>query len=87
MTQKEMVLDFMKREGSITPWEAIKEFGITRLGARIWELKNEDGIRIKSETVVEKNRYGKPVNFAQYSLVQYQRTHLRGTHIYGRTCL
>lgn len=70
MTQKEMVLQYMKDEGSITPWQAIKEFGITRLGARIWELKNEDGINIKATMENEKNRYGKKVSYARYSLVK-----------------
>lgn len=68
MTQKEMVLQYMKDEGSITPWEAIKEFGITRLGARIWELKNEDGVEIKVKLESQKNRYGKTVSYARYSL-------------------
>ena len=70
MTQREMVLDYMKKNGGITPWEAIKEFGITRLGARIWELKNNEGVRIKKETVTNKNRYGRHVSYAKYSLVQ-----------------
>lgn len=70
MTQKEMVMQYMKDEGSITPWEAIKEFGITRLGARIWELKNEDGVEINVKLESQKNRYGKTVSYARYSLVK-----------------
>lgn len=39
MTQTEKVLRHMKRFGSITPLEAMEEYGIMRLGARIWDLK------------------------------------------------
>ena len=69
MTQREMVLRFMKDEGSITQWEAMKELGIMRLGARIWDLKNKDGIEVKREMVKSKNRYGKRVAYARYSLI------------------
>lgn len=36
MTQTERIIKHLKEHGSITPLEAIKEYGITRLGARIW---------------------------------------------------
>lgn len=38
MTQTERVIKHLKEYGSITPLEAIKEYGITRLGARIWDM-------------------------------------------------
>ena len=34
MTQTERVIKHLKEYGSITPLEAIREYGITRLGAR-----------------------------------------------------
>ena len=70
MTQREMVLQYMKDEGSIKPWQAMKELGIMRLGARIWDLKHKDGISIKTESEKSKNRYGKSVRYARYSLVK-----------------
>lgn len=33
MTQEEKIIDYMERHGSITPLEAMEEFGIMRLGA------------------------------------------------------
>lgn len=39
MTQTERIIKRLKEHGSITPLEAIKEYGITRLGARIWDLR------------------------------------------------
>ena len=69
MTQKEMILNFMKEEGSITQWEAMKELGCMRLGARIWDLRH-DGVEIHKDMVKNKNRYGKSVAYARYSLAQ-----------------
>lgn len=37
MTQTEMILGHLKEHGSITPLEAIRDYGIMRLGARIWD--------------------------------------------------
>ena len=67
MTQNEMILRYMKEFGSITPWEAMREFGCMRLGARIYDLKR-DGVGIIKKTITNKNRFGKTVRFAQYSL-------------------
>lgn len=39
MSQNLMVLHHMETEGSITPKEAMDEYGIMRLGARIYDLK------------------------------------------------
>lgn len=67
LNQKALILKFMRDFGSITPVEAIEEFGCYRLGARIWDLRH-DGHAIKTHTVTRKNRYGKTVSFAKYIL-------------------
>lgn len=46
-TQKMKVLAYMKEHGSITPLEALDEFGCYRLGARIWDLRHA-GYSIKT---------------------------------------
>ena len=66
MTQTERILDYMERNGSITPLEAM-QLGIMRLGARIYDLK-ESGIKIVTERVTEKNRFGELCSFARYRL-------------------
>ena len=68
MTQKEMVLKYMKDFGSITPWQAIKDLGCTKLSTRVSELINKDGFQINKETVYAKNRYGKRTSYTRYSL-------------------
>lgn len=47
-TQKELVLDYLIRYGSITPLESIIAFGCYRLGARVWDLRKE-GWSIRTE--------------------------------------
>ena len=66
-TQKERVLNYMKRFGSISTWEAFRDLGITRVGARVFELK-EDGYEIETGFETGKNRYGKTVRWANYTL-------------------
>ena len=38
-SQEEEILNYLKEGNSITPLEALKQFGCFRLGARIYELK------------------------------------------------
>ena len=65
-TQKEVVLWHLQNHGTITSWEAIKEYGITRLAARVFYLK-EDGHDIETETKQVENRFGK-TNITIYKL-------------------
>lgn len=67
MTQKEMVIQYIKDFGSITPMEAFSDLGITKLATRVSEMK-KDGIEFKIEMVNGRNRYGKPTRYARYSL-------------------
>ena len=67
MTQKEMILQHLKRHGSITPKDAIDNYGIMRLGARIYDLKGE-GYKIVTETECGINRFGRPIAYARYFL-------------------
>lgn len=66
-TQNEKILKYLQENGSITPIDALREFGCMRLGARIWDLKSI-GYKITSKIETTKNRYGEPVHFARYFL-------------------
>ena len=66
ITNKEIVLKHLKQYGSITSWEAIKEYGITRLGAVIFELRKEHNI--ESKTVKGTDRYNRKISWAKYEL-------------------
>ena len=67
MTQKDMVLRYMRENGSITQAEAASELGCFRLGARIFDLK-QDGHSIRSVSESHKNRWGHTVHYARYFL-------------------
>ena len=67
MTQKEQILDYLERFKTITPMEAFADLGITKLATRVSEMRRE-GIEFNIESVTSKNRFGKPVRFAKYSL-------------------
>ena len=69
MTQKELILRYLRDYGSITPIQAFRDLGITKLATRISEMRRRDGIKFKIETVTGKNRYGKKVSYAKYSLL------------------
>lgn len=66
-TQCERILNYMHVHGSITQFEAQKELGVMRLGARIFELR-KNGHQIISEMVQVKNRYGEKCRVKRYYL-------------------
>ena len=41
MSQKQKIFDHLKIFGSISTWQAIQEYHVTRLGAHIHQLKQE----------------------------------------------
>lgn len=67
MTQTDMVLDYLERKGSITTWEAYSKLFITRLSAKIYDLKKL-GYSFDEEWITKKNRYGRKVSFKKYIL-------------------
>lgn len=76
-THARLILEHLIKFGSITPIEAMAEYGCMRLGARIWDLR-DDGIEIETEMVKAKNRFGKDVRYAKYSLKQNGGNHGEG---------
>lgn len=67
MTQHERIIDYINTWGSITQREAVIELGINYLTTRISELR-QDGLKIKGEWEISKNRYGEPVRYIRYSM-------------------
>jgi len=67
MTQCQKILEYMKEYGSITPLDALREFGCMRLAARINDLIRK-GYSIISETEYSVNRSGDKVHYARYRL-------------------
>ena len=69
MTKRERVLKHLQEFGSITSWEAIKEYGETRLAATIHELKRKYHYVFNDEWVEFIDRYGFPGKFKKYILI------------------
>lgn len=65
MTQHDLILAHLDSYGSISPFEAFSEYGITKLATRISELKKL-GHNFTSVMVEQKNRFGQPVRFMRY---------------------
>lgn len=81
-TQCEMILAYMKENGSITPVEAMQEIGCMRLASRICEIKRTH--KIKTERVTAPGRFG-PVTFARYSLEQDESRNLTAEQVRAMT--
>lgn len=69
LTQCDRILRHLKDYGSITAMEAMYEYGIQRLAARIADLRAQ-GIVIVSEIVTGKNRYGEATHYSVYRLAK-----------------
>ena len=57
--QNTQILRYLKTGKSITPMEALKKFGCFRLGARIWELKQDGHSIAKSWVEDGRKRWAK----------------------------
>ncbi len=68
-TQKSMVLYHLKNQPSLTSWEAIMKYHITRLSAVIYDLRHE-GYEI--QTIREHNEETGS-NYARYTLIGDKR--------------
>lgn len=66
-TQCDRIIDYIKRFGSITSWQAYADLSITQLGARIYNLK-ERGFEFEKERVHTKNRMGEKTHYDVYRL-------------------
>ena len=66
-TQEAMVLDHLKRTGSITSMEAINLFHATRLSAIIFRLRRKSGHDIETTTMDGVHSItGRPCQYARY---------------------
>lgn len=66
-TQCDKVLEYMRRYGSITQLEALRDIGCMRLASRISDLRQQ-GHAIGRRMKTSKNRNGDDVYFAEYYL-------------------
>lgn len=72
-SQKQKILEYIKKHGSISSWEAYSKLGITQLGARLDQLR-KDGYLFETEWVHKKNRNGKKTSYKKYKLYEVVST-------------
>jgi len=66
MTQKERVKKYIIEFGSITPLEAFKDLGITKLATVVSDMKKE-GVMFYQRMEKSKNRWGEPTHYMKYA--------------------
>ena len=71
MTQRDRIREYMLEWGDITPFDAFRDLGVTKLATRIGEMIRE-GDRIKKETVTGTNRYGDKIHYTRYMFEEVQ---------------
>lgn len=69
--QKERIIRYINDFGSITTKEAFIDLGVSRLSARIADLKDE-GYEFTDEWESSKNRYGETVTYKRFSFRKEQ---------------
>lgn len=62
------ILEYLKKNKSITSMEAFEKFGATRLSAIIYTLRNE-GYVIQNVERSSANRFGDKVRFVEYTYI------------------
>ena len=64
-TGADAILWHLKTNGHITSYEAIKEYGVTRLAAIIFNHR-KNGYEIDSIPLIKKTRFGRNTTIAKY---------------------
>ena len=65
MNQREKIVLYIQKFGSISSMEAFQDLGIIRLSARIYELR-EEGYKFEETFKASKNRFGESVSYKRY---------------------
>ena len=65
MNQEQKIIDYTEKFGSITTLDAFRDLAITRLSARIFNIKKM-GYKVTSARETSKNRFGEEVNYSRY---------------------
>jgi hypothetical protein len=69
MSQNDKVLRYLQEHKKMTSMDAINQLRITRLSARIADLRDR-GVKIDSETVYKRDEDGNPIHYSVYTLVK-----------------
>jgi len=70
MNKTKAILRHLQEYGSITSWEAIKEYGATRLSAIIYNLRYKYDLNIETEYIEFTDRFGNKARYGKYNLAK-----------------
>lgn len=70
MNKTKAIMLHLQQYGQINTWEAIKEYGATRLSSIIYNLRYQYNMDIRNERVFFKDRYGHKSHYDNYVLVE-----------------
>jgi len=73
MAKTKAVLKHLEEFGSITSWEAIKEYGATRLSAIIFNLRHKYNMNIENEWIEFTDRFGSKSRYVKYTYKRSNR--------------
>lgn len=65
--QRQIVMEHLQKYGTLTPLEALYEYGIMRLASRVCELRKM-GAKIEDETIYYTNKLGQQKHYSKYFL-------------------
>ena len=68
MNKTKAIMLHLQEKGSITSWEAIKEYGATRLSSIIYNLRYKYNMNIINDQVDFTDRFGNKSYFVKYVL-------------------
>lgn len=71
--QTRQIMKHLTAGKSITSVTAWSEYGITRLSARIWELRHEYNLDIAAKKIPVKTRLGETTTIVEYRIAEEDR--------------
>ena len=66
MTQEQRVINYIETYGSISPLEAFRDLGITKLATIVSRLKSNNDMRFYQAYLPTYNRFGEVVYYMRY---------------------
>ena len=67
-TQHDLIINYIKQHGSITPYEAFLYLKITKLSTRIGEIERKGTARFKRKMIRSKDSFGDETTYMRYWL-------------------
>lgn len=67
-SKHDKIKEHLESGKSITSWEAIQKYNVTRLAAIIFNLK-KDGMKIEKKDYSKKNNSGQTTRFTEYKMI------------------